>query len=503
MLLELRNFLTRSKHTMNTLNDLIGTLNKEETRHLKLLLNRTNTNSEHRKDVRLFDYVRKTGEKYKEDKILRELYGESGKNAFYRLKNRLKEDIGRSLTLQYYSSTDSNAVLFNIALARHFHERREFDLASHYLNTAEKKAERNHSYELLDIIYGDLIKLTHESLAVNPEAYIKKRIENRKQLRQLQDIDDILAALIYRIRVSQNFGKTNDQIVELLKQTIDEHTSDKALAKSPVLRFQIYHAVSRMLLQQHDYEALEDYLKRTLEEFEAEGLFNRSNHDTKLQMLTYLANSLYKNNKLDESLDYGAMLYEAMLEHGKLLYDKYLFYYYNIMVNNYGYIDKDKAIEILIEARDNTLIDQNPVNKVFILLQLALQYFDLGQYKNAGKSISGLKISDGYTSLDEGLKLKIEIAELIVRYEQGDHDLLEYLIGRVSKDFSKLFQDESYSRQKRMLEILTELIYDPKPDADSELAGKITAIIEEVPLEEAYDTDVLNYNEWLSSKTQT
>lgn len=486
---------------ISVLNKLVLSLNKEEVRHYKLLINRTNTNKNNRKDALLFDYIRKSKDRYNEHKILHEIYGKNDKNAFYRLKNRLKEDIGKSLTLQYFSSSDSNTVLNNIALARHFHEVREFQLATHFLNIAEKKAIYSDSYELLDIIYGDLIKLSHALLTVNPEGYISKRLENRKKLRRLQDIDDILAVLVYRIRVSQNLGKTNDDVVELLQQTINEHTKDKELVKSTVLRFKVYHAVSRILLQQHDYRALEAYLKKTWKDFTKEGLFNRKNHDTKLQLLTYLANSLYKNAKLKESLKFGENLLDAMKQFDGVLYEQYLFYYYNIMVNNYGHVNKSRAIEMLLEARSNKVIKNNPVNLVFILLQLALQYFDTQQYKQAAKSISTLKMSDGFSSLDNGLQLKIDTAELIIRFEQGDHDLLEYLITRVKKDYKSLLKDKTYTRQSRMLEILSEMIYSSNPKDNPNLYKKINQIINEVPIEEAYDTDVLNYNEWLLSKT--
>ena len=74
---------------MSILNQLVGFMSKEDVRHLKLYLNRTRSNKDNRKDVELFDYIRKTGQKYDESRIFQKLYDSKDKNALYRLKNRL------------------------------------------------------------------------------------------------------------------------------------------------------------------------------------------------------------------------------------------------------------------------------------------------------------------------------------------------------------------------------------------------------------------------------
>ena len=57
---------------MEILNNLVLGMNKEEARFFKLLSNRTS--KEGRKDQQLFDYIRKAGEKYDEQKIFRKPY---------------------------------------------------------------------------------------------------------------------------------------------------------------------------------------------------------------------------------------------------------------------------------------------------------------------------------------------------------------------------------------------------------------------------------------------
>ena len=352
---------------MNILPEVIGNMNKEEIRNFKLFINRTEKATE-RKDEVLFDFIRKQFPEYNEDKILKKLYNSEDKNALYRLKNRLFEDIGKSLTLHYYDANEYNIILNYLFLSRLFQSKGQAPTAYYYLNKAFRKANESEHLDWLDIIYGEFIKLSHETLEINPEEYIQKRKDNRSKLNKVQEIDDILAALIYRIKVSQNFAKQNTEILDLLQKTVNDFAKSKDVKNSPVLRFKIYQSVSRILLQQQDYKSLEKYLLKTFDEFSKEKLFNKNNHDTKLQMLTYLINSLFKNQKIDLSLTYVNKLKSAMEEFNKQLYDKYLFYYYNSLVINYSVKNIDRAIEILHEAKDNASIKKLPVYNVFVYL---------------------------------------------------------------------------------------------------------------------------------------
>jgi len=480
--------------------ELINSLNKAEVRHLKIFLNRTTTKGS-RKDLELFDYARKHCPKHEDNSIFSALYGPEQKNAFYRLKNRLQDDINKSVTLQYYHSSEFNQTLFLITLSRHYQSKGEEKLTYHYLKKAEKKALEMLSYDLLDIIYSDYIRFSQETLSINPEQYIKKRKENRTKLNRIREIDDILAVLVYRIKLSQNFSQQNYQIIELLQKTINDFSQEVNIKETPQLRFRIYHAVSRILLQQHDYKSLEEYLLLTLKEFTAEDLFNKNNHDTKLQLLTYLSNALFKNKKHKASLEYAGKLKEAMAEYNNLLKDKYLFYYYNTLVNNYSEVDGDKAISILQEAIVNNKINLVvPHSRVIFNLNLALQYFDKKEFKLANRCIVKLKLDDRYTSLDDAFKLKIAIAELIVRFEQNDHDYVERQIGVLKKQHVSLLKDVSYFRQREILDILSKLIYCQNLASDKNLLKQIDGLTKSMETEEAGDSDILNYNSWLKGK---
>lgn len=481
---------------MDIFQNLIAVLNKEEIRNFKLFINRTEK-KEDRKDELLFDYTKQHLDNYNETKIAKQLYGQRDKNAFYRLKNRLVEDIGKSLLLQHSKSSDFNLIANQVLLSKIFTQKRNYKIAAYYLIKAERKALEKEYVDWLDIIYTDFIKLSHETLDINPEDYINKRKQNRNKLVKLQEIDDILAALIYRIKVSQNYSTSDTQVLDVLQKTVDEFSKNKEVRSSPALRFKIYDSLSRILLQQQNYQALEKYLVKTYKEFSKEKLFNQANHDTKLQLLTYLINSLFKNGKHDESLSYANVLLEAMAEYGSMLKDKYLFYYYNSLVINYSVKDSDKAIEILQEAKENTVIQKLPMYNVFVYLNLSVLYFGKKRFKDALKNLVKPLLEDAYSNLDEAFRLKLSVYELIIRFELEDTDYLERKIDSVTKEYKQLLKRMEYKQQQSMVMMIRSMVLSDNFKKDKKILALAKKLMDDTIQNES---NIVNYGNWIKNK---
>src|ERR1051326_3046238 len=306
---------------MDILNQIVLNLNKEDLRFYKLFSARHDM-GDGRKDLVLLDYIRDSEERYDEETIFKKLYGGKDKNALYSLKNRLIHDVARSLTVQYCYKDEILYIYHLLFLVRLYFTRNQFGIAKHFLSKAEKEAKKIENYELLDIIHGEYVKLSHEILDINPEEYIGKRDEARKLSASILEVDNVLAVVYYRLKTSQNFPEKENPILKMLEKTVDSFSRDKNVKKSSKLRFRIYSAVTQILLQRHEYEALEKYLQNTYKEFLRDKLFQKENHNTKIQMLHYLVNASFKNKKYEQSLKHAEEMNEAMKEYHKLLYDK-------------------------------------------------------------------------------------------------------------------------------------------------------------------------------------
>lgn len=485
---------------MDILNDIINSMNKEQVRFFKLYASRI-AKDESRKDLMLFNHIRKAGSTYDENKIFEKLYQAGDKNAFYRLKHRLLQDLNKSITIQHFDDDEVMTIFHLLALEKFYFDRNNIKTAGYFLKKAESKAIAIESNELLDFIYGEFIRLSHEMVSINPETYIQKRKENQRLIVQVREIDDILAAVTYRLKVTQNFSSGENPVLNLLQKTVDDFSQDKDLKKSAKLRFKMYHAVSQVLLQRRDYRALEDYLLSVYKEFTKEKLFSRASHDTKLQLLTYLVNTFFKNNKLQQSLQFLEKLKDAMDEYGRLLYDKYVFFYYNSLGNNYSGLDQyDKAIAVLEEFMHSDKIKLNPFYEIFIYLNLSVYSFDQKKYHQAVKHLNKLYLADNYKNTDQSLRFKIAIAELIMRYELKDYDLLEYKIEQLKKDFKELLLLKDHQREKDFIGIIKLLTITENIHGNKNLTQKYVAF-KKISIEKDHDdTEIISYEKWLLEK---
>ncbi len=484
---------------MDILNQVVEGMNKEQVRFFKLFISRSRE-VEDRKDAELFDFIRKSGDKYDEKKIHKRLYGSDSKNSFYRLKHRLLQDLNKSLMVQHFDDDQVVYILHLLALEKYYYNKNNIRCATYFLKKAESEATRIENYELLDIIYGEFIKLSHEQVSINPEKYIGQRKKNQDQIHQFRAIDDILAVVSYKMKITQNFSPRENPVTPLLQKTLNEVSKDKELKKSPQLRFKIYHAVSRILLQKREYKALEDYLLVIFKEFETEKLFNRNNHDTKLQMLVFIVNTLFKNNKLKESLKYTEKLKDAMDEHQRLFYDKYLFFYYNSLVINYSKLEIQKAIDTLEEMKTQVKLKATPFYEMFIYANLAVLFFDLKDYHQSIRNLNKVYLLNGYKNADRSLQFKIAIAELMIRYELNDFDILEIKINQVKKDYKELLKKKEAGREKLMLNIIKRMIEADNIKKDKILFANVQSVLNAVEEQAEGDAEVINYKIWLREK---
>jgi len=482
---------------MNVLLEIINSLNKEEIRFYKLFAGRTNT-SDSRKDMILFDFIKQNEDEYDEEIISKELY-QDNKNSFYQLKNRIYKDLNKSMMLQHMGKEKDIFILHFVLLSRVYKRKGKLELSFNYLKKAEKEAENIEDFELLSIIYSEILTLSYDMVSVNVEEYIKKKRSNDELLNWNQEMDLLLAAVINKIKTAQNFSKNDNSINKILQKALDNFSKNKKIPKSPKFRIKVFQLVSRVLLQQHDFNALEEYLLHTYKEFNEENLFTETNHEQKLTMISYLTNCLFKTKKYSQSLFYAEILKISMNDYGGILKEKYLFYYYNSLIINYSLHDKNKALEVLKEAKNNDVIQNLPTFSVFIYLNTALIYYDQDKLSLSAKNLSRLMLQDDFTSIGKSLQLKIHIAELIVRYDLNQTDVIDAKIQHIKKCYTKLLNDINFTRDNKIIEIIESLIYCNDIKTDKKLLKEIANLSVRISDDEADDIDVINYNIWLNS----
>jgi len=188
-----------------------------------------------------------------------------------------------------------------------------------------------------------------------------------------------------------------------------------------------------------------------------------------------------------------------MKEYDGFLYDKYLFYYYNSLVINYSKSDKDKAIEILLKAKQEKIIKESDYNYFFVYSNLALLYFGKQQFKPAIKHLSRIILHKNFYDFAISFQIKILTAELIIRYEIKDFDNLEQRIKQIKKEYHKILSKKEFFRDKLLMQIIGNLIYTNNIKSNTKIQKDIKLLLENISYKEAEETDVINYNQWLQN----
>lgn len=475
---------------------LVTGLNKEELRHLRLSAGKYNLDKAARKDLRLLDYILKQGDAYNDDEVAAQLYGTADKNSFYRLKNRVNDMVEKSLLDMHYGKDVRNLCLSYIQLYSHFYQRNNLGIAIRYLEKSERAALSISANDLLEIIYSEFIKLAYDKND-NPESYIEKRRTCREKMLQLQQIDDVLALLKYRIRTTQNLVQKDNQVNGLLEKTLKQVTGKKT-ADNPELYFKIYESVSRLLLNNNDFVRLEKYLLTTYEECMRLRLFNRQNHRVKLQLLTYLVNTLFKLNKNKQSLEFAETLRTAMDEFEKHDRPAFIFYYYNSLANNYALTNKARAIEYIAAGLSDKDIVKNDLHTMYLYLQLCIQQFDIREYKNALKSIQKIYMGQHFAGLDEGFKYKIHLIECLNRFELKDYEILEKNLKNIRKKFEAQYSDRQLSNQRIAVDLLTTQVKRLGKASPAQTKALALAALGELDTS-SQANDLINYSDWLKA----
>jgi len=470
----------------NALDTIVQSLSKEEVRFFKLFLNRTD--NKNRKDVDLFDYMKKKKGDFTTKDVLKKL--ETNPNNYYQIKNRLYHELNNSMVWQHIWKDNQSKSFSFVLLSRVYKNKGELELAFHYLKKAETEAIDSELYEVLSIIYSEIIKISHELLSIDVDYYIELKRNNIKILSEIDEMDLLLAKIMYDIRTKQNFGKSDISLVKLIKTKYGKISKEKNLVSSTRFRIRLFKMYSRLLLQERDYQSLEKFLIESNNEFGKDKLFNRSNHNEKLTLLTYLTNCLYKTKKYKQSLKYSEQLLISMKEYDSFLYDKYLFYYYNMLVLNYAKTDKKKALDYLNKASKSEAIKRLPSYNAFIYLNRSLIYYYEDNYKESQKNIARLIMQEDFLLLDKSFQLKILVTELMIRISISNKNL-DNKFKDIKKNYTSLLEEENHLRENIMIGLLSKKVH------NEDIVEDKKKLLDYMSDSDSEDIDIISYNSWI------
>lgn len=477
---------------MNILQLVVEQMDNDDIRLYKSYVKRSG-NDPSRLDLKLFETYRKG--KMEDDEFSQKWYGKEGAGAFHRLKNRVVTDINKSELLSLFEEKETQPFLL-YALFKNYYNRNQFELAYRYLLKAEKKAISNEDLRLLDEIYASFLRLVREIPAIDPFDITQKIKQNEDVLRYKNKLEELSALVSHRLRTSQNYSSGEISELESLSKLASDGVKIWLEKGYHTLSLQILKSVCQPLIIRGEYKQVAEFLQLRLELIVSSEIKNSWMQELRIELLIYFINSLNASGSYQIAVEQAELLKGALEASSVVLYKKFIYFYYQSLVNAYSELkEPSKSLAILHDMQEKNVATLNPMYEVFLWVNIAVCLFDLRDYSKSAKTISKLYTSAGYKALDNTLKLKIETAELIIRFERGDLDFAEFKIPRLIKDYQ--LKKNSNSREYWVIEIISGL--SKSPDFRyTDGFKKMLKSLEEIPRDKGQE--LIDYSSWLSNK---
>lgn len=485
---------------MNHLSDIIHHLDKEEIRSYKLFASRVQFENSDGKITKLFDLVKDKKHDEDDPELVKHLFGDYNHNAHYRLKNRLAEDVQRSLIMHHYNLDGKIKTINQILLARIYSYKGGFKQSFNFLKRAEKKAEEGLFYDLLNIIYDEILVLCKSFHGVNPQEYIDKQDLNSKRLQKILRTNALIASLNYQLRQT-NFSGKDTNILQTISRINRKLNIGKDVTEIPETQFQIHECVKNALLFKKDFASLENYLSNSYKQFLAQKLFTKDNYDKKIVLLIWLVNTCYKNKHFKQMNPYLNELDKSLNDFNKLYLDKYIWAYnQGRMLYYVGTNEIENAIQLLEHYKQKG--KQNDVMNydVNVYLNLSTFYFFKGDLKKANEHIGHLLLKNINNKLSVEMRLAVDIVDLILQIELKENIYAEHKLSEIKRIFKAKLNHPSFEKEKAFLKIIQLFIFEKNVKWNNAKAANIDEFMKKYNKLEPGSNEALHYTLWIQSK---
>jgi len=363
---------------------LVNSLSKEELRKFKLFLKQQKARDNDFLVAKLLDAYKHY--KNEDDNVIRfKVFPSINKNAFYQLKNRMIEGVFKSLLLLNYKKDEKILIKNYLTLAEVFIYKSEYELAYNILQKAEKKATKNEYFSLLNIIYSEIVKLSISFNQIPLPTYLAKKKEVLKKIEEYEKIEQLSLEIAWSLQKS-NFYENGSTVLEELEDIKSKIENSDLLSQTPSLKISLQRTIRNALLQKGDFDSLAVYLKNTIEIFEKDNIFTKTNHNHKIVMQVWLINSLLKLKYFNSVIVESENLMDSLLAYKKLYYNNYIWtYYQSKFIATYYLANLEGALELLIHIKSKYTKPNFEYYSLFLNQNLFTVYYSLNNYKKVDK----------------------------------------------------------------------------------------------------------------------
>ncbi len=438
-----------------------------------------------------------------EDELMNSLYNPPNAEAYHSLRKRLRKRLSDFMANRKFSKDESDltSTLRLIYNAMTMIDRNSPESAMDYLKKAEKQAEKAHRFLILDAIYNlqlsniIFLKIDHDKL----KEKMNRNMENHSITRKLN---------VAFSSVLNDIEKNKSLPAPLNIKTITARIfNDAELMRhgmnNPDFMYKMVVSIRSIAVVSKEYDFFGPYVIMVYEHLKKCDAFYDGPEGNEIHFIYMIAQSYYRRWNFDETtlwLEKMQICFPKNNADQHPLYSKYTM----MRAATFAYSRRpQEAIDVLTGSLDISARHLPPAVICNMLLNLAVYYFCMAEYKKANQVL--LKIHQNNKWIDEFIgvewRMKKEMIEVIFQYELNHIDLAESRIISIRRNFDEFLKQPSYQRADKFLQYILRLINDPSIATTKEFAEEVRSggLRAPGPTE---DIQAITFFCWLMSKIQ-
>ncbi|MGV3539974.1 MAG: hypothetical protein ACO1OQ_09195 [Rufibacter sp.] len=456
-----------------------------------------------RKDYELFKLLLQK-KKHKPQELIDRLYpGEANSMAYYALRKRLMQHVTDFIVLKRMAEdpTAGSSVMGLLSLARYLFDNGADRLAWNMLRKAEKMAQQNEQFDLLNAVYYLQIEKADSLFADDLEEIIAKRNQN-KLIADEDERANIASSLIsQRLGKARQAGKFLD-FETTIQEVLETYGLTGAVSRRPSLLYKLMQIARSAVLARKDFYSFEPYIIEQYQTVLNASGFSKAHQFHKISLLYMIAHVLYRNRKFKQSNQYLEEMQAALQGEGANCYAAFYPRYVFLKSANDAFLrNLSQAIhtmEDLVQTKANLL---QPRDTLTARLGLSFLYFAQGAYQKANNALVYMNHSDKWCEKIMGREwvLKKKLGELIIQYEFGNLDLALGQIEQFERKNKDVLDQPMYQNAIAFLQLLKHLFLQPDQASRKAFLQQVESLLEFKPTEQE-DLPSMSFYAWLKSK---
>ncbi|CAM1371425.1 hypothetical protein [Tenacibaculum xiamenense] len=485
---------------MNQIFHIISSFSQEEQQKFELFLTRRNKRKD-TKNIQLFKLLKQ--QESSTELICNVLYGKQNRAALYTLKQRLHESLIDFIAMNKIQGENSIDMLLikYIMVARDFLFQQNYNEAYKLLNKAKVLAKDYELFPILNEIYHTKIQYAH----LHPKTDLNKIILEFKSNQKSYFLEEELNIIYAKIRnnlilIPSEKGAVSDFesfIYSIFKEhdiNIDDSLSFKSL-------YQLISIVNISAFIHKNYLKVEPFLIKTYSL-----LVSKKRKEKQLfyhiRVLYLIANTLFRNKKFKESLNYLESMLSLMHENNKKYFKLFTLNHLLLLSLNKNYMNQqEEAIKLLEDTIRKKHTDQKSLLE--IQLSLLMFYFQSSEFDKAIKLLYKLNHSDQWYNDKVGVEwvIKKNLFEILLHLELENLNLFESRLLSFKRKYYPYLKEINQDRVIEYLRLVEVYYKDPSIVTTTKFHDLVESSFEFIgPKQE--DIFVMSFYAWLKSKMQ-